>query len=188
MSPHITIDGQIFDPTIDYFRFHGVHQLVDQNELRKLRLFTRLTGVSFGNTNLDDSGLAHVCAVKTLETLDLQSTRVSNAGLAHLTRLPRLRYLRLKENDQLTNECIPHLLRLTNLAELQVHETAITETGLAQLHTLERLRDLCVNVWDGNYTFSGLSELSTQMPSCTILAKGHGEFRNGKFSGEWRDR
>src|SRR5262249_8787350 len=144
-----------------------------------------LKSASFCGTNLDDVGLEHVSQVATLENLDLQDTKITNDGLAHLARLPRLAYLRLKENNQLTNQCVPHLLHLPHLTELQIHETSIDQQGLQTLASMTNLRNIIVYVWNNNYTFDGLLALSARMPNCTILAKGHGDFVGGRFHGTW---
>jgi hypothetical protein len=102
--------------------------------------------------------------------------------------LPRLQYLRLEDNRQLTNDCIRHLLRLEALVELQVQETAIDQHGLAQLVTLPDLQHICLEVWDGSCSFESLLDLSALMPRRRILAKGRGEFCAGTFDGEWRDQ
>lgn len=122
---------------------------------------------SFGDSNLDDEGLALVAGLASLEGLDLQGTRVSNAGLSQLARLPRLRRLRLKDNPQRTNE------------------TSIDQVGLAGLTLLTTLNDVSVDLDAACFTFASLASLSARMPGCTFLVKGHGEFRAGRFAGEW---
>ena len=185
MTSTIQIDNQPFDPTIELFSFPLHHVIETMDELAKLRLLGRLKSAGFRGTQLDDRGLAYVAGVSTIDHLDLQETKISNHGIAVLARLPRLNYLRLKDNPQLTNDSIPHLLKLEDLIELQVHETSINQDGVNQLDTLHNLRNLCVDVSDGNYSFPALLELSARMPRCTILAKGRGEFCGGQFDGTW---
>lgn len=182
----IHVDGQPFDAGIEHFSFPLYHRIERMDELRKLALFPNLTSASFCGTNLDDVGLEHVSQAATLENLDLQDTNISNDGLAHLAGLSRLKSVRLKENSQLTNECIPHLLRLESLTDLGIHETSIGQDGLKHLADMKTLKDICVDVgWNGNYTRDGLLALSMRMPDCTILAKGCGTFFQGQFDGEW---
>jgi hypothetical protein len=102
-----------------------------------------------------------------------------------LERLPDLKHLRLKENPQLSNDCIRHLLKLKRLVDLQIHETSIDQDGVNQLAVLGALEDLCLDVWKDNYSFERLLDLSARMPRCTILAKGSGEFFRGEFRGTW---
>jgi len=147
-------------------------------ELRRLRALPRLRAASFYDFPIDDPALVLLCEVPTLENLVLQSTRVSNAGLSQLARLPALAHLRLKDNRQLDDECVPHLLALPCLHSLQVHETSITAIGLARLAGLPRLRELCVD--DETGTEAELRELSMLMPRCEILVKGWGALLAGE--------
>ncbi len=182
----ITVDNQPFDETIEHFAFGDDKETIDDTaELKKLRLFKNLKSATFAGNNLDDVGLDYVCDVPTIDNLCLQETKVTDQGLASLAKLPRLMYLRLKDNPQLTDDCVPHLVRLPQLVDLQIHETSITEEGLRQLATAQTLTGICIDVWNDNYSFDGLAEVSAQMPNCTILAKGRGEFHRGKFSGRW---
>jgi hypothetical protein len=181
MSPTIQIDKHSFDTTIEHFAFPPYHQIEDMGELTKLALLPHLGSATFTGTGLDDRGLAGVCRASTIENLNLQGTTVSNDGLACLASLPQLHHLRLKDNRQLTNGCIPHILRLGALVDLQIHETSIDQAGVDQLATLPNLRDLCLYVEGDNYSFEALLQLSARMPRCTILAKGRGEFLAGAF-------
>jgi hypothetical protein len=181
----IHVDGMPFDATIEHFAFAGYHPIERMDELRRLLLFPHLRSASFCYTNLNDTGLELVSQVPTLESLDLQGTEITNDGLAFLARLSRLASLRLKENSQLTNQCVPHLCRLRRLTNLQIHETSIDQQGFDNLAGMTNLRDICVDVWNNNYTFDRLLALSVRMPECTILAKGRGEFFQGLFRGEW---
>lgn len=186
MARTITIAGRSFAADAEHLGLLCAAFAVD--DLRRLAAFFAEQGprsASFGDSNLDDEGLALVSGLATLEGLDLQGTRISNAGLSWLARLPRLRRLRLKDNPQLTNACIPALARLTTLVDLQVHETAIDQAGLAGLTHLTGLRDVLVEDDAARFTFAGLAELSMRMPGCTFLVKGRGEFRAGRFTGSW---
>jgi hypothetical protein len=121
------------------------------DELSKLPLLSQLESASFNGSGLNDRGLAHVVQASTIVNLCLQQTTVSNTGIVSLARLGRLQSLRLKENVQLTNECIPHILRLHGLIDLQIHETSIDEHGLRRLVPLCNLRDIILN---GNFRSS----------------------------------
>jgi hypothetical protein len=181
----ISIDGQLFDSSSEYISFDFYHQIGDMRELTKLRGFTNLKSANFCGSGLDDVGLRYVSDVPTIENLDLQDTRITNEGLSVLERLPNLKVLRLKENEQLSNECIPHLLKLKQLMNLQIHETSIDQFGLNQLAVMSTLTDICLYVEGDNYSFDGLLNLSNWLPLCTILAKSRGEFWQGEFTGRW---
>jgi len=187
MGPIIRVGEESFDSSIDHISFASPH-IENMDELKQLRLFAKLRSASFSGTNLDDVGLEHVSHVPTLENLNLQETRITNVGLGCLHRLPSLQCLRLKDNLQLNNACIPQLLRLGTLVELQIHETSIDQHGLKELERMKSLRSICLSVCAENYPFDMLLALSTRMPACTILAKGHGDFFQGNFDGIWNGR
>ena len=181
----IKICDQIFEKKIDYFLFKWPFtEINDMKELIKLKEFPNLKGASFGSTNLNDEGLKYVCECTSIENLNLQDTKISNQGIELLANLKDLKYLRLKENDQLTNICIMFFNQLTSLIDLQIHETSINQKGLQYLK-LPQLKDLLVNIWNDNYSFDFLINLSLQLTNCQILAKGKGEFFQGEFTGNW---
>jgi hypothetical protein len=185
MGDIVQINDEVLDSAIQHY--HPSSKTIrDIEELRYLRLFPKLRSADFSGTNLDDTGLLHVSTVPWLDWLDLQETSITNEGLGFLGSLPKLWYLRLKGNDQLTNDCVPRLLRLQSLVNLQIQDTRINQEGVKDLVGLRNLRDLCVSVWGKNFTFEGLLEVSRRMPACKIVAKGNGEFHEGRFEGMWR--
>lgn len=181
----ILVDGQMFDSSIQHFSFKASHRIGDMNELTKLAMFEGVRSASFVLTDLNDVGLRAVTSISTIENLNLQETEVTDEGLGLLEALPRLTQLRLKGNTQITNKCVPHLLKLTMLENLQIQETSIDQAGLYDLVPMKQLAEICIEVWNDNFTFDRLSQLSEKMPWCTILVKGKGQFRGGKFEGAW---
>jgi hypothetical protein len=115
--------------------------------------------------------------VSTLENLTLQGTRITNDGIAHFAGLPRLSYLRLKDNRQLDDRCVGHLVHVRGLVELQLHETSIGADGLDQLVALPALIHLVID--ESNATLDRARALSFRMPRCLILIKGWGEMQGG---------
>jgi hypothetical protein len=181
----VVINGQAFDSSIKHFHLNS--DLSDMDELKKLSDFECLVSANFAGTNLNDIGLNHVSDVADIEGLNLQWTKISDRGVGSLAALPRLVSLRLKDNDQLTNECIAHLCKLSNLNELQIHGTSINHDGLQALPQLKNLRDLCIESENCSNSFEIANALSLRMPRCRILVKGQGEFFNGRFIGKWRN-
>jgi hypothetical protein len=184
MGETITIDGKEFDAAASHADFTW-HRFSDTGTLLGLAAFRELRAASFGGANLDDRGLELVCRISTIDTLDLQDTEVTNEGLVSLGRLERLDYLRLKDNQQLTNDCVQHLVSLPLLENLAIQETSIDERGLWLLKGKRSLRDLCLDVFEENFSLEGLRRWSAATPGCTVIAKGRGEFVAGVFDGEW---
>lgn len=182
----VKIGSQLYDTGIGYFSYPLYQKIRDIKELNYLKGFPNLTGANFSGSGLNDKGLEILSQITRMENLCLQETDITNDGLKHLAPLKQLQYLRLKDNQQLTNDCIPHLLAIEKLKELQIHETSITQEGLDQLAQKQTLALIVLDVWDGNYTYEGLLAFSAKLPGCTVLAKGRGEFLDGRFDGTWR--
>jgi hypothetical protein len=190
MSSHenyIKIGSQFYEVSTAYLAWHYGDSTSNKGELEKLKLLPELRGASFSGSDLNDAGLALLCGLSQLENLNLQGTEITNDGLCELKKLESLKYLRLKENPQLTNSCILHLKQIRNLCDLQIQETGIDQDGLNRLAGMSSLQNIVLSVYQGNFTYEGLVKLSLALPACTILAKGHGEFLNGIFEGSWKD-
>lgn len=192
MENPIKIGSHYYDLNLKHFCFEREESLGYIDDLQLLSQFPNLTSASFSCSNLNDEGLAHISDCYKIEYLDVQDTEITNEGIKHLKNLNNLQYLRLKENSQLTNDCIPDLAALDFLSNLQIHETSINEEGLKKFVALKNLElycfleNICIDVWNNNYTFEGLLDISKKIPDCAILAKGNGEFLNGTFNGKWR--
>lgn len=186
MENSIKIGNHDYDTSSKHFLLKWGESISNINELSYLNQFPNLKSATFTSTNLNDEGLAHVSNCRGIENLNLQDTEITNDGLKYLQNLTLLKYLRLKENSQLTDDCIPHLIELDYLQNLQIQETSITENGLKKLTVLQRLDMLVIDVYNNNYTFDGLLQISRELPDCEILAKGNGSFRNGEFNGKWK--
>jgi len=139
----ILVDGQHVDTDAQHFTCR--YMISDQSELAKLSQLRLLKSASFADADLTDIGLGSICKVSTLENLNLQGTQISNDGIRLLRSLPNLRYLRIKDNLQLNNDCVQHLARLTNLVDLAIHETSIDQNGLNLLVSMYSLRYLFAN-------------------------------------------
>jgi hypothetical protein len=64
-----------------------------------------------------------------LATLQLKSTKITDAGLAHLKDLPRLRRLWV-ESAAITDSGLEHLKALTQLQEVHLKGTKVTDAGV----------------------------------------------------------
>ena len=67
-------------------------------------------------------------------SLQFKSTKISDAGLAHLKSLPQLRTLAL-ENAPITDAGLGHLKALTYLEELNLKGTQVTDAGVQDFQT-----------------------------------------------------
>lgn len=99
--------------------------------LRELKHLKRLY-LGYG-TRTTDAGLAHLGKIPTLEVLQLPETAVTDAGLAHLKPLTRLQKLGLLNCKRITDAGLVHLRGLQSLRDVSVYGTEVTERGVADL-------------------------------------------------------
>lgn len=186
MENLIKIGKNFYDLESEHFTLKLDNTFKDVEQLFILRQFTQLSSANFSGSDLNDDGLFILSNFLELDNLNLQDTQITNEGTKYLKKLKNLKYLRLKENPQLTNECISNLIEIESLKDLQIHETSINQNGLKKVTVMKGLQDITLDVFEDNYTFEELLQLSIEIPNCNILAKGDGIFFNGNFEGEWR--
>jgi internalin A len=95
-----------------------------------------------GDRRFGDEQLASVGRLSRLDSVWIQGSNVTDAGLAHLRDLTRLNRLGLCWNKGVTDGGLVHLRGLENLEALYLIETGVEGPGLAQLARLSRLNDL----------------------------------------------
>lgn len=181
MGTTVNILGHDYDKNIDALLLDTIS---NSNELVSLKKFPNLKYIGLYNSNIDDQGLKYLSASVTIDNVNLQGTAITDKGIAYLSNLTQLKYLRLKECDQITNNCITHINSMIHLEDLQIQETNIDQQGLQHL-ALANLRFICLDIWEGNYTYNFLTQFSKRFPDCEILAKGKGSFQSGQFDGIW---
>jgi Leucine rich repeat/Leucine Rich repeat len=88
-----------------------------------------------------DAGVAHLAGLTKLRVLNLSGTDVGDAGLTHLSRLTNLRELRLSATS-VTGDGLAHLSGLKGLRVLDLSNTMLTDAGLVYLKGLTGLQTL----------------------------------------------
>jgi Leucine-rich repeat (LRR) protein len=124
------------------------------NELTNLKRLT-LEPVIRDNSVMDLSGL------KNLQYLSIRTPRKSedfltDADLACLENLEKLRDLSLAGCDGITDKGLMHLKGLTNVERLHLIDASLTDDGLAYLKDMKKLNHLQIG---GNFTEYGLQHL-----------------------------
>lgn len=121
--------------------------------------------VDLRDTKVTDAGLEHLSGLSHLQTLALVNTDVTDAGLGHLTELSNLRDLSLA-NTKVTDAGLDHLNGLHQLQTLELLNTKVTDAGLEHLKGLSRLQRLgLVNL---KVTDQGVKKLQEALPKCKI--------------------
>jgi hypothetical protein len=119
--------------------FVALSNTCDDTILLRLKAFPELETLSATRSRVSDAGLSHLTGQTRLEWLGLGGTQITDEGLTHIRNLPNLRSLYL-ESTQVTDKGLVHLQGLTNLEVLSLRDTRVTEAGISELrHELPNL-------------------------------------------------
>ncbi|HYO71394.1 MAG TPA: hypothetical protein VEU33_35475, partial [Archangium sp.] len=105
--------------------------------LSALERLPRLTSLDLGGTRLDDASAPLLAKLGQLSWLSLASTRITDAGLAHLPHSLRTLYL---TRDTVTDAGMTVLLQLPRLRELDLRGTGVSAGTQALLEREHGLR------------------------------------------------
>jgi len=107
------------------------------------RFIANLTSLDLGDTQLNETGLAHLKWHKNISWLDLRNTNVTDPGLVNLKGLSHLVYLDLSQTP-VTDAGLAHLEGLHNLFNLRLELTQVTDLCVPHLKVLPRLSALSI--------------------------------------------
>lgn len=127
-----------------------------------------LLDVSFisGADKITDAELANLAALSDqVFALNLAGTKVTDAGLASLAKLPNLRILHL-EKTAVSDAGLAHLKGLNGLEYLNLYGTQVTDAGLSQLEGLKNLKH--VYLWQSKVTDDGAEKLRKALPTAKV--------------------
>jgi hypothetical protein len=121
-----------------------------------LRSLNDLRFLSLADTRVTDAGLRHLTRLHALQELHLDDTEVTDEGLKTLANLPQLQILDLKRT-KITDAGLVHLKPLQNLRGLYLTGTAIGDGALEHLRCFPKLDTLIL--WDTAISDAGLRHL-----------------------------
>ena len=104
-----------------------------------------LTELRLDTSEISNAGLANLHNIPNLVHLDLSHSQVTDDGLETLKSIPNLRTLYLAGCSGVTDRGAERLAELTGLESLNVAATGMTPAGLLKLGPLTRLRALRLN-------------------------------------------
>lgn len=94
--------------------------------------------------------------------LSLENSRVTNVGVASLSRLNDLRCLDL-DGTVITDEALRAIACIRSIEELWIEGTGVTDAGLSYLKELENLRFLSVAYCDA-VSDQAIADLKSRLP------------------------
>lgn len=135
----------------------GQHHVAGLTKLFDLNLF--------GLMSVKEPGLKHLKKMPKMTNLNLQSTGVTDEGLAGIKDLTQLKSLMLPE--KISDAGLVHVKNLKDLESLNVYHSTVTDAGLVHFEGLTRLRDL--DVGETKVTDAGVSKLKKVLPKLNVL-------------------
>jgi len=103
--------------------------------------FTKMTRLSLFYCNISNAGLRHLSSMTTLEALNLDSREIDDEGLSYLCCLNRLKSLDLF-SGRITDAGCVHLSKIKSLESLELCGGGIADRGCSNLASLENLTSL----------------------------------------------
>lgn len=125
--------------------------------------YTDLETLDLQGTSVTDAGLGALAGFANLKTLSLLGTNVTGAGLGALAGLHNLETLDLGRT-KVTDAGLGALAGLSNLISLSLRDTNVTDTGLGALTGLPNLKRLIVG--GTKVTGVGMSKFRATHPKC----------------------
>jgi len=109
--------------------------------LAKVGMLHRLETLNMEWSHATDAGLACITGLDSLKQCFLSNTNVTDAGLVNLQGLVNLEELDLT-NTEVTDDGLVHLTALTSLRDLWLENDEVTDNGLMHLKKLTGLKSL----------------------------------------------
>ena len=122
-----------------------------------------MIGVMDG-TNVTDAGLKHLKRLPKLTTLLIQRTQITGSGFGDLPG--GLKTLWMQRNTPVTDEGLRNLSHLKHLETLHLAGTQVTDEGLPHLEKLNSLRELYLATTTSP---AARAKLTKVLPDCKIV-------------------
>ncbi len=128
-----------------------------------LAILARLPGLRkllLKETQASDEGLRHIGQMIDLEELYMwDAADVTDAGIAHLNRLDRLKTIHVSDSN-LTDESLVLLSLLPAIRDLSLQSNHFTDSGLARMSGQNRIERLFVGLGKSRFTDTGVVHLA----------------------------
>ncbi len=125
-----------------------------------------LTGVSSCDDAKVETALMPIAG--NIAQLDLGRTKITDATLKTVAKLPRLAQLDLRQT-KITDAGLEALTALKNLQTINLYGTEITDAGVKQLAAIKSLKS--VYLWGSKATEEGAKQLAAAVPGVQVSLK-----------------
>jgi Leucine-rich repeat (LRR) protein len=131
-----------------------------------LTALNQLIDLQLQGSPVSDEGLKSLAdSLANLETLNLNNTGITDAGLQHLPKLTKLRTLSLRET-KISDRGMSHLAELSQLGSLDIAKTEISNEGLLRLKGLKQLS--FISAEKSGIDKAGAEELQAALPNVSV--------------------
>ena len=122
-----------------------------------------LKSIFISNSNITDKSLRSFSSLPRIENLSLPGNQFTDKGLENIQHMSRLTslWLGLGKNE-ITDDGLQFLAKLTNLETLDLQHSKITDDGLTSLHSLKKLRNFHYS--GSGVTKQGFANLQKELP------------------------
>lgn len=128
-----------------------------------------LSGSLYSPSERDGTGVQHIAHLANIETVDLNFTATSDAGLGSIKVFQELRKLHLRGCENITDNAIIHLSEIAHLQNL-ILPYQIGDQGLAHLKGLREMQDLVLS--STQITDAGLVHVQEMVELHTLQLNG----------------
>lgn len=144
------------------------HDLYDGSGFAALEK-SKLEEVKIGHA-FDDEGMAALARVRSVKSMHIGHSKVTDKGLQALAGHPSLEVFRISSQgrpDRVTEKCLPVFAALPKLKELGLHETFVTyDGGLKHLAASKTLSSLSLK--HSLVLTADVEKLKTDLPKLTV--------------------
>lgn len=125
--------GETLD-NVEELHFDGF--AVTDDGLAYLRRCTRLKSLYLDNTSVSGLGFSRLHDMSELEVLEVTSSKMTDSGVAELIYFPKLWWVNLESNNQLTNVSERHLGKMKSLTFIDLRGSTVVDCMTTDLWTL----------------------------------------------------
>ncbi len=139
--PRPPAHGPHFPVVVPEVKHHKTPPLRQKFDPEIADALKQLQELNLDGTKVTDAGLEHLKGLTQLRTLNLSGTTITDSGLKHLQSFTELQKVNLR-GTKVTDAGLQHIAGLTQLQELNLTHTRVTDAGLQHLTGLTQLQTL----------------------------------------------
>lgn len=158
------VENVVAPPEVEILSLEGCS--IGDDAIEKLAGLTKLHQLDLSYTEVTDAGIAHLTKLPALKFLDLNATELSDDALKEIAQITSLDHLRLNYG-RFTDKGVQMLSSLKNLVTLEMARTRVTDESMPALASLSQLRRL--NLDYTNVSDKGLEILVKGVPGLEML-------------------